>query len=200
MSSRSGAAGEVVQHDLNSLTLPYSRVLRVIGQDIAGFFPKALEITTEGNCFTAQGQCHPNPFEAVKESFLNRIWRRMAQGATLATSLENQAAACFTRSYDAADIEQLDRLQSADRQEAARRADAYSLAERFRVLGEIVDKRNGCLKRLHKDADRLSIEYWDAQGQLQCAKLTTVIFYRNQHLPDASRQNTPAELWEGYDF
>ena len=67
-------------------------------------------------------------------------------------------------------------------------------------MGDIVDKKNGSLKRLHKEADRLFVEYWDAQGQLQSAKLTTVIFYRNQQHADPRRQNAPAELWEGYDF
>jgi len=67
-------------------------------------------------------------------------------------------------------------------------------------MGAIVDKKNGALKRLHKEADRLFIEYWDAQGQLRSAKLTTVIFYRNQQHTDPRRQNAPTELWEGYDF
>jgi hypothetical protein len=53
---------------------------------------------------------------------------------------------------------------------------------------------------LHKEADRLFVEYWDTQGQLQSAKLTTVIFYRNQQHADPRRRNAPAELWEGYDF
>lgn len=67
-------------------------------------------------------------------------------------------------------------------------------------MGAIVDKKNGSLKRLHKEADRLFVEYWDTQGQLQSAKLTTVIFYRNHQIVDPRRQNAPAELWEGYDF
>ena len=201
MSSNPAATEQATQRDSNPATAAYSRVLRVIGQDVAGFFPKILEITAEGESFVVQGQCHSNPFEAVKESFLNRIWRRVSGKASTAGAPEEaQPPACFARTYDAGEIDRLDRLHSANRGESFRRADAYSLSERFRTMGAIVDRKHGGLKRLHKEADRLFIEYWDAQGQLQSAKLTTVIFYRNQQHADPRRHNAPAELWEGYDF
>ena len=200
MSLNPAATEMVAKRDSNPAAATYGNILRVIGQDIAGFFPRTLEITTDGVSFEAQGQCHPNPFEAVKANFLNRIWRRVARKASAATPEEGQPPVCFARTYDAGEIERLDRLYSAKRGENSRRADAYSLPERFRTMGDIVDKKNGSLKRLHKEADRLFVEYWDAQGQLQSAKLTTVIFYRNQQRTDPRRQNAPAELWEGYDF
>ena len=200
MAPNPAATEKVAERDANPATATYSRVLRIIGQDISGFFPRTLEITTDGVSFEARGQCHPNPFEAVKESFLNRIWRRVAGKASAAGPEELQPPACFARSYDSDEIERLDRLHSANRGESSRRADAYSLPERLRTMGAIVDKKNGSLKRLHKEADRLFIEYWDTQGQLQSAKLTTVIFYRNHQIVDPRRQNAPAELWEGYDF
>lgn len=200
MASNPAATEKVAQRESNPATATYSRVLRVIGQDIAGFFPRTLEITTDGASFETRGQCHPNPFEAVRESFLNRIWRRVARKASTVGIEELQPPACFARSYDTDEIERLDRHYNANREESSRRADTYSLSERLRTMGAIVDKKHGSLKRLHKEADRLFIEYWDAQGQLQSAKLTTVIFYRNQQNFDPRRQNAPAELWEGYDF
>jgi hypothetical protein len=200
MSSNPAATENVAQRDSNPATATYGKILRVIGQDIAGFFPRTVEITIDGVSFAAQGQCHPNPFEAVQASFLNRIWRRVARKASTAGAEEAQPPTCFARTYEAGEIERLDQLYSANRGEGSRRADAYSLPERFRTMGAIVDKKHGNLKRLHKEADRLFIEYWDAQGQLQSAKLTTVIFYRNQQHVDPRRQDAPRELWEGYDF
>ncbi|MBM2806554.1 MAG: hypothetical protein HW419_4447 [Deltaproteobacteria bacterium] len=200
MSSNPAATQQVAQRDSNPAVATYGRILRVIGQDLAGFFPRTLEITTDGVIFEVQGQCHPNPFEAIRETFLNRIWRRVARKASAAAAEELQPPACFARTYDADEIERLDSLYGANREENSRRADAYSLSERLRTMGAIVDKKNGSLKRLHKQADRLFIEYWDPQGQLQSAKLTTVIFYRNQQDVDPRRQNPPPELWEGYDF
>jgi hypothetical protein len=201
MSSNLAAAAEpVAQRDSSPSIASYAKVLRVIGQDLAGFFPKTLDITANGETFEAHGECHPNPFEAIRESFLNRIWRRVAAKAANVTPPEAQPPACFARTYDANQIESLNQLHGANRGEVSRRADAYSLPERFRTMGAIVDKKNGKLKRLHKQADRLFIEYWDAQGQLQSAKLTTVIFYRNQQHANPRRRNAPAELWEGYDF
>ena len=181
-------------------TANYGKALRVIGQDLAGFFPRILEVETDGVNFEAHGECHPNPFEAVRETFLNRIWRSMSGKASAAVAEEPRPPACFARSYDAAEIDRLDRLHSANRGDNSRRADAYSLSERLRTMGAIVDNKNGRLKRLHKQADRLFIEYWDPQGQLQSTKLTTVIFYRNHQGFDGRRQTAPAELWEGYDF
>ena len=196
----SAPTGTITRHDAVPPAANYGRILRVIGQDLAGFFPRTLEITTDGVIFETKGECHPNPFEAVKESFRNRIWRRVARKSSAPTPEEGQPSAYFARTYDADEIERLDRLYSASRGDGSHRADAYSLAERLRTMGAIVDKKNGSLKRLHKEADRLSIEYWDAQGQLQSAKLTTVIFYRNQRHVDPRRQSAPTELWEGYDF
>jgi hypothetical protein len=159
-----------------------------------------LEITTDGTNFEASGECHPNPFEAVRDNFLNRIWRRMSGRNRPAERANEEPPACFSRTYDAAEIDRLDQIYSANRGENTRRADAYSLPERLRTMGAIVDKKKGRLKALHKDRDRLFIEYWDAQDKLQTAKLTTVIFYRNHQHSDPRRHNRPAELWEGYDF
>ena len=200
MLQNSAPTGTITRHDAVPPAANYGRILRVIGQDLAGFFPRTLEITTDGVIFETKGECHPNPFEAVRDSFLNRIWRRVSHSSRAAVSDPAQPPACFARSYDAAEIDRLDQLSSANRGENSRRADAYSLSERLRTMGAIVDKKNGLLKRLHKQADRLFIEYWDRQGQLQSTKLTTVIFYRNHQGFDGRRQTAPAELWEGYDF
>lgn len=193
-------AGPTSPPDPVLATANYGRALRVIGQDLAVLFPRVLDVETDGIDFKAHGECHPNPFEAVKESFLNRIWRRMFHKSPEAPTQPPPPAACFARNYDAAEIERLDRLNSAQREENSRRADVYSLSERLRTMGAIVDKKNGRLKRLHKEADRLFVEYWDQKGELQSAKLTTVIFYRNQQRFGRQRHNAPAELWEGYDF
>jgi hypothetical protein len=111
-----------------------------------------------------------------------------------------QAPEKFSRIYDPQEIEQIDLLNSAHRSGNSRRADSYSLAERLRTMGAIVDAKKGRLKRLSKQGDRLFVEYWDQQGELQSAKLTTVIMYRSQHRPDLQPGNAPVELWEGYDF
>jgi hypothetical protein len=200
MSQNSAVAGTAPRRDPAQANANYGRILRVIGQDLATFFPRTLEITTDGDTFAAQGVCHPNPFEAIKEGFLNRIWRRMARKNVTTVADPTEPPARFARSYGADDIDRLDQLQSTNRGESTRRADAYSLPERLRTMGVIIDKKKGRLKRLHKERDRLAIEYWDAQGQLQSAKLTTVIFYRNQQHVEPRRQTRPRELWEGYDF
>lgn len=200
MSQTAAATGTTIHRDSAFADINIGWALRVIGQDVATFFPRTLEITTDGSSFEARGECHPNPFEAVRENFLNRIWRRVSGNTRLAISESAEPPACFSRSYDAAEIDRLDQVSSSNRGEHTRRADAYSLPERLRTMGAIVDKKKGHLKVLRKDRDRLSIEYWDSQDKLQTAKLTTVIFYRNHQRDNRRHHGAPAELWEGYDF
>ena len=175
----------------------YALALRVIGQDLSQLFPRVLEIETDGTVFEARGESHPNPFEAVRQSILARAWNKLRG---IEPAQPSATTASFSRRYEPAEIERIDQLNRAQRSESFRRADIYSLAERLRTMGAIVDGKNGRLKHLRKDADRLVVEYWDRQNQLQSAKLTTVILYRNQQLLNRQRRSGPAELWEGYDF
>ena len=175
----------------------YALALRVVGQDLAQLFPRVLEIETDGTVFEARGESHPNPFETIQEGFFARAWNKL-RGIEPARPAATTSS--FSRRYEPAEIERLDQLNRAHRLDNFRRADIYSLAERLRTMGAIVDGKNGRLKHLRKDADHLVVEYWDRQNQLQSAKLTTVILYRNQQQLDQQRRNGPSELWEGYDF
>jgi hypothetical protein len=175
----------------------YATALRVVGQDLAQLFPRVLEIETDGTVFEARGESHPNPFETIPEGFFARAWNKLRG---IAPARPAAATTSFSRRYEPAEIERLDQLNRAHRLDNFRRADIYSLGERLRTMGAIVDGKNGRLKHLRKDADHLVVEYWDRQNQLQSAKLTTVILYRNQQQLDQQRRNGPSELWEGYDF
>jgi hypothetical protein len=179
----------------------YGRALRVIGQDLTDLFPKVLEIDTDGTSFEARGESHPNPFERIKESVFKKAWSGLFHRKVIADSRPAQPKpTAFVRSYNLAEIDRLDRLHSAARSGNFQKADMYSLAERLRTMGAIVDSRNGRFKQLRKENDRLSVAYWDQEGNLQAAKLTTVIMYRNQRRYKLQRRNPPSELWEGYHF
>jgi hypothetical protein len=179
----------------------YGRVLRVMGQDLTDLFPKVLEIDTDGMSFEVRGESHPNPFERIKEPVFKKAWNGLFSRKVVADSPPTQSKPTpFVRSYNRAEIDRLDRLHSAARSGNLQKADMYSLAERLRTMGAIVDSRNGRFKQLRKQDDRLSVEYWDQEGNLQAAKLTTVIMYRNQRRYKLQRRNPPLELWEGYHF
>jgi hypothetical protein len=194
--TKSGSPHAEVQAGTN-----YGRALRVMGQDLTNLFPKILEIDTDGMTFEARGESHPNPFERIKEPVFKKVWSGLFHGKVVADSHPTQSEPTrFVRSYNPAEIDRLDQLHSAARTGNLQKADLYSLAERLRIMGAIVDSRNGRLKQLRKEDDRLSVEYWDQQGNLQVAKLTTVIMYRNQRRYKLQRRNPPLELWEGYHF
>lgn len=177
--------------------LDYAFVLRVIGQDLSQLFPRVIEIDTDGTSFEARGESHPNPFETVRAGLLTQTLNKLR-------GIEPEEAAAtpasFTRRYGPTEIEEIDQLNRAHRSENFRRADIYSLPERLRTLGAMVNAKGGRLKHLHKEADRFVVEYWDGQGQVQTLKLTTVILYRNQRQLDQQRHRGRDELWEGYDF
>lgn len=175
----------------------YALTLRVIGQDLSQLFPRVLEIATDGSIFEARGESHPNPFEVIREGLLTKALKKI-RGIEVA--LPTAPPESFTRRYGPGQIEHIDQLNRAQRSENFRRAENYSLPERLRTLGAIVDATGGRLKQLHKEADRFIVEYWDIQGQLKTAKLTTVILYRNQQQLDRQRRRRRDELWEGYDF
>ena len=180
----------------------YARALRAIGQDLTDLFPKLLEINTDGVNFEARGQSHTNPFHRVRERRFNKIWNKLfikdAEAESIRPELTTEV---FTRTYSPDDLERLDQHYSSNRSGQQKKPDNYSLAERLRTMGGIVNARQGRLKQLRKNADRLFADYWDQDGKIQTAKLTTVILYRNQQSHDSqSNKALPKELWEGYDF
>ena len=181
-------------------TVDYSRALRAIGQDLTDLFPKLLEIEIDGSNFIARGRSHPNPFHQHRNFTCKNFWQKLIGRKAEAEPVAFEPAALsFHRTYTVADIERLDRLYTANRSGQLGRPDSYSLAERLRVMGGIVNSRKGRLKQLRKNGDQLFVDYWGENGQLRTAKLTTVIMYRNQE-DQPSHSSMPKELWEGYDF
>ncbi|HEX9662236.1 MAG TPA: hypothetical protein VGB27_08115 [Candidatus Binatia bacterium] len=196
------APSNLAGHEPAPAVTDYARALRAIGQDLTDLFPKVLEIDTDGVNFEARGQSHANPFHRVRERRFNKIWNKLIRKDAQAESITPELTTeTFTRAYSADDIERLDQHYSANRSGQQKKPDNYSLAERLRTMGGIVNSRQGRLKQLRKNADRLFADYWDQDGKIQTAKLTTVILYRNQQSHDSqSNAALPKELWEGYDF
>jgi len=194
------SASGISLHTTAPAVTDYARALRTIGQDLTELFPKILVIDTDGGNFEAHGESHVNPFHRVRESTLKRVWTRLFGKVTDMTA-PDPAVNTFRRVYSAESLEQLNQLHSANRSGVQRKPDNYSLAERLRTMGGIVNSRKGRLKQLRKDADQFFAEYWDQDGKLRTAKLTTVILYRNHQRHDSQSDScAPRELWEGYDF
>jgi hypothetical protein len=194
------APSTVTAHDPGAAAADYARALRAIGQDLTDLFPRILEIDTDGVNFEARGQSHNNPFHHIREHSFKRLWNKLLGKDVATEPVKPESTATFHRTYSPADIERLDQLYSANRSGQSKRPDNYSLAERLRTMGGIVESRKGRLKQLRKDADHLFVDYWDQDGRIQTAKLTTVILYRNQQSYLSQNGSAPRELWEGYDF
>jgi hypothetical protein len=187
-------------HDSAPPVADYARALRAIGQDLTDLFPRILEIDTDGVNFEARGESHANPFHQIKEHSFKRLWNKLFGKDLAPEPMKPESAAAFHRVYSPADIERLDQLYSANRSGQSKRPDNYSLPERLRTMGSIVESRKGRLKQLRKDADHFFVDYWDQDGRIQTARLTTVILYRDQQSYLSQNRSAPRELWEGYDF
>ena len=181
-------------------TADYGRTLRAIGQDLSELYPKTFEIDTDGVNFIVRGRSHPNPFKhQLKRGTLAWFWRALrAKSLDLEMKAGEPIELDFERSYTPDAIDSLVQSYSAKRTGQLSRPDNYSLGERMRTLGGIVKSRQGRLKQVRKDGDRLFADYWNEKGEVDTAKLTTVILYRNQQ--QSAEGPALQELWEGYDF
>lgn len=187
--------------DIAPRPIDYARAFRAIGQDLTELFPKTLAIDTDGEGFVVKGESHPNPFNRVPQGPFRRVWNYIfgARPAPESPAREPSDLA-FTRLYSDEDIDRLDRFYASSRSGQLSRPDNYCLAERLRVMGGIVNSRRGNFKQLRKNGDRLSVDYWDSDGRLQTARLTTIILYRDHDWRRGARPDARRELWEGYDF
>ncbi|MGH7929809.1 MAG: hypothetical protein ACREQV_18660, partial [Candidatus Binatia bacterium] len=126
----------------------HSRALRVIGQDLAELVPKHLVMELHGADFVANGlwsrcrvedQSLPTAWTGFKK-FFDKITDTIVRVPTREPDLEFVP---FSRTYNVNDIERLDEQRAICRAGASNMPDIYSLGERLRTIGKVVDGRNG---------------------------------------------------------
>jgi hypothetical protein len=151
----------------------YARALRAIGQDLADFFPERLEIEMSGENFVARGRRRPGA----------SAWRnneeRVIQRALSQPSPQVQQSP-FVRTYTPDDIDHLDEMGRARRTDADQRPDLYSLAERLRMIGRIVDEKNARLENLCHDMNAITLAYRDAQDRIHQEEYSILTLYKLQ--------------------
>ena len=86
----------------------------------------------------------------------------------------------FTRSYNAADIDRLDARGNQRRFGAGGIPEIYSLAERLRTIGKVIDGHDGRLIKVFKDLHRILFEYRDSDDNLRKVELDNTELYRLQ--------------------
>lgn len=178
----------------------YARALRAIGQDLTGLYPEDLEIQFTGAEFMATGVgVTQSPQEQVEEGHaIGRAWHRLTTKESK-PSLPAVSRQCqrFTRKYTADAINRLDELRRPRRANKEGKPDIYSLGERLRTVGRIVDSCHGTLLRVVKDNNSMKFEYRDKDGIDHKEEFTNLALYKYQQRYYAERgKYTIIDAWD----
>ena len=178
----------------------YARSLRAIGQDLTQLYPEVLEIQVNATEFLASGVgLTQTPQERVEQGgFIKRGWNRLT-GKESKPSLPAvpRSQECFTRKYTLDDINRLDEIGLPARASEDGKPDIYSLGERLRTVGRIVDSCHGTLIRIVKDNNSMKFEYRDKDGIDHKEEFTNLALYKYQQRYYAERgTHTFVDPWE----
>src|SRR5262245_10808135 len=162
----------------------YARALRVIGQDLADLFPENLAIELQGDSFVANGMCSKSRVEALANDTpwanLKKMGEKFLAGVLRTRSGEPDLEFVrFRRTYDAQDIDRLD-MQGTKNRNSTGMPDIYSLGERLRTIGKVIDAHNGRIVKVFKDLHQVVYEYQDGAGRTHKEELNNTQLYQLQ--------------------
>jgi hypothetical protein len=163
----------------------YARALRVIGQDLADLLPENLAIEMRGEEFVANGFCTKSRMKEVESAasraglkkFIDKVADALIRPQNHEPDLEFVP---FNRTYSADDIERLDTQATIQRGNYGGMPDIYSLGERLRTIGKVIDGQNGRIVRLFKDLHQVVFEYQDTDGKARKQELNNTELYQLQ--------------------
>jgi hypothetical protein len=168
----------------------YAPALRAIGQDLTELYPEELEIEVKDNMFwvTGVGLAPASEAQENPTKVLNRVWKRLKdQKANRRASAAQRSREPFTRQYDLDAINLLDERGLGMRMNKGGKPDIYSLGERLRTIGRIVDACGGALIRIVKDRNSVKFDYRDRHGIDHREEYTNLALYKYQQRYYAER-------------
>ena len=180
----------------------HARALRAIGQDLADLLPDSLTIEPDGANFLVHGMCNRARLESQESdggwSGLRKMGAKLRAGILRPPRGEPDLDLTpFRRSYNAADIDRLDARGNQRRFGAGGIPEIYSLAERLRTIGKVIDGHDGRLGKIFKDLHHIIFEYRDSEDNLRKVELDNTQLYRLQRRYTSERSdNPPIELSE----
>jgi hypothetical protein len=161
----------------------YARALRVIGQDLAGLIPENLAIELRGDDFVANGLCAKSRMEEQSSSSWTGV-KKLVDRVTDIIRVPNHEPDLefvqFSRTYNINDIDRLDEQGTKYRGDDTGMPDIYSLGERLRTIGKVIDAQNGRVVKIFKDLHQIMFEYQDSDGQSRKEELSNTELYQLQ--------------------
>jgi hypothetical protein len=178
----------------------HARALRAIGQDLADLLPDSLTIEPNGGRFVVHGMCNRLRLESQEVSggwnTLRRMSAKLRAGMIRSPIGEPDLDLTpFTRSYNAADIDRLDARGNQRRYGSGGLPEIYSLAERLRTIGKMIDGHNGRLGKIFKDLHHITFEFRDGEDRPRKVELDNTQLYRLQRSYASERSDSvPGDL------
>lgn len=175
----------------------HARALRAIGQDLADLLPENLAIEPSGEAFIAHGMCSRARLETIDSDHgmtgLRKLGAKLRAGVLKpSTRTPDLDLAPFDRTYCPVDIDRLDEKGTQRRFGVDGIPEIYSLAERLRTIGKLVDGQNGHIIRIFKDLHHIIFEYRDSNGNPRKVELDNTELYRLQRSHTGERSDTTA--------
>ncbi len=162
----------------------YARALRVIGQDLAGLFPENLAIELDGDKFVANGLCAKSRVaeQSSKTSWMGvkKLIDKISDIVRVPSHEPDLEFVPFNRVYNANDINRLDEQGTNYRGDDSGMPDIYSLGERLRTIGKVIDAENGRVVKIFKDLHQIMFEYQDPDGKSRKEELSNTELYQLQ--------------------
>ena len=169
----------------------HARALRVIGQDLAALVPENIAIELQDDSFVAHGLCAKNRMEQRESSYslcaVTKFFKRLASMLQQPSREPDLEFVPFTRTYKFSDLENLDDHAIARRGNPEGMPDIYTLGERLRTIGKVIDGHNGRVIRIFKDLHQIVFEYRDGNGQPRKEELNNTELYQLQQSYAARR-------------
>ena len=168
----------------------YARALRAIGQDLGNLFPEDLEVEASGESFVARGLGrleNPDAKNKEEEPARRRLWQKWRRPSGEAQPTRST----FTRTYTPADIKALDEIGRARRTGSVQTPDVYSLAERLRMIGSILDEQDADMVKLSQAGNTMKFQYRDGEGEIHFEEYSTLTLYKLQRRYHSERRYQP---------
>jgi hypothetical protein len=84
-------------------------------------------------------------------------------------------------------------MGKACRTSSSQSPDLYSLEERLRIIGRIVDEKQTSLMNIRLDVNELIFEYREQQGEIHREAYSTIAFYKLQEQHYSERELKPQD-------
>ena len=174
----------------------YASALRAIGQDVADLLPLFLEIEVKNGQFIVRGRglaARSKARDNVLEKLFHKVWHMLIRHDPAADIVEWQLySQPFSLTYTKEDIERCNENGSAKRKSGTGMPEIYSLGERLRIVGRMVDFKRSHLVTLSKSLHSVSFQYLDKNGQIHLEEYSADDLYRMQQKYYAKRKTAEA--------